>query len=149
MTDTVAQSFAHLVKSNNGLFKSPAQSQFLLSKCHNGEYVTSGSSYGHGYTLFYICDQKGVQRVQKQTVGKGLTTQWERREAGQTSIQDEKEIKRLTRKLKQIERAIADRKASYERGEYDSDELYQWGQGRDLNSVEQIKQMLAKLNQLT
>lgn len=149
MSDAVAQSFAHLVKTNNGLFKSPAQAQFLLSQCRDGEYVTGGSTYGNGYSIFYICDQQGVTRVQKQTVAKGLVTQWERQVEGTVSLQDAREIKRLTRKLKQTQKEIADREVLFNNGQYNPQELYQWAQRRDQDSVLQLKQMLTQLGQLT
>lgn len=142
---SLAPSFANLVKTNNGLFKSAAQAQYLLSQCRDGEYVAMGSAYGHGFTLFYTCDAKGVVKVSKQTVGKGLVTQWERAEAGKVSIQDEKEIKRLKRLIKQTEKSLAERQASKDAGEYPNEALFSEAQGRDQASLVELNSMLAKL----
>ena len=141
----VAQSFANIVKTNNGLFKSPAQAAFLLSQCSNGEYVTSGITYRSSYALFYTVDEQGVVRVQKQTAAKGLSTEWERCVAGQTSVQDAKEIKRLKRLIKQTERTIAEREAARAAGEFPCDELYQWAVNRDSTDLKTLTEMLDRL----
>lgn len=141
----IAHSFAHLVKTNNGLFKSPAQAQFLLSQCRGNEFVAMGDTYGNGYTIFYICDHQGVVRVQKQTVAQGLTTQWERRVEGQVTLQDAKEIKRLQRLIRQTEKSMAERTASRAAGQYPNELLYNQAQERDLQGLQQLNHMLAAL----
>ena len=141
----IAQSFANIVKTNNGFFKSQAQRNLLLNQCTGNEFVTTGTVGRNGYTLFYTCDLQGVTRVQKQTVAKGLVLVWERVEAGQVSIQDAREIKRIQRLIKQTEQSMASREASRAAGEYPSDSLYAEAQGRDQQSLETLKQMLAQL----
>lgn len=62
----VAISFASLVKSNNGSFKSEAQATFLLDQCQEVNVFTStGSVYNSTFVLSYICDDKGVVKVEK------------------------------------------------------------------------------------
>ena len=139
----IAQSLANLVKTNNGLFKSAAQAAFITSQ--GSEFTASGAVGRNVYTMFYVVDSKGVVKVQKQTVAKGLVLVWERVEAGQVSIQDAREIKRIKRLIKQTEQSMASREASRAAGEYPSDALYAEAQGRDQQSLETLQQMLAKL----
>lgn len=146
--DTIAASFANLVKTNNGLFKSPMQAGFLLSKCtvDNNTYVTSGSVHGSSFSMFYVCDDKGVVRVEKQTRAKGLTTEWERRVEGKVSLQDEKEIKRIKRLIKQTEKSIADRTACFAAGQYSAPEhVYRDSHAHDQRALDNLNQMLANL----
>ena len=64
--DNLATSFASLVKSNNGLFKSEKQAAFLLSVCQDaGTFYTGGQVYGNSYSLQYNCDDAGVVSVEK------------------------------------------------------------------------------------
>lgn len=64
--DNLAASFASLVKSNNGLFKSEKQAAFLLSVCQDaGTFYTGGQVYGNSYSLQYNCDDAGVVSVEK------------------------------------------------------------------------------------
>jgi len=76
----VAVSFASLVKSNNGMFKSEAQAKFLLSQCQEeNTFVCSGNVYNNSFTMFYICDIQGVVKVEKYLPKSGkTTTTWER-----------------------------------------------------------------------
>jgi hypothetical protein len=68
----IAVSFASLVKSNNGFFKSEAQAKFLLAQCQEeNTFVTGGAVYRNSYTLFYICDATGVVRVEKHLATSG------------------------------------------------------------------------------
>jgi len=80
MNNEIAVSFASLVKSNNGFFKSEKQSAFLLSKCQDtNTFVCGGSVYNNSFTMFYICDSLGVVKVEKYTPKSGKTvTTWGR-----------------------------------------------------------------------
>lgn len=149
--DTLATSFANLVKNNNGFFKSPMQAGFLLSKCDaTGQYISAGQVHGNQYNISYFCDQKGVVRVEKYTPKSGkIVVQWERKEEGKMSAQDEKEIKRLKRLIKQTESSIADRDAARARGEYANDQMYQKAQQRDKESLATLQQMLSKVGKGT
>lgn len=62
----VAMSFASLVKSNNGFFKSEKQAAFLLSQCQEQNvFYAGGSIYKNSYMMEYHCDAKGVVKVVK------------------------------------------------------------------------------------
>ena len=93
MTD-LTKTLANLVKTNNGLFKSDTQAQFVRSIAGD-EYVSGGNVYGNSYSLHYMLDSTGV-----------------------VSVQDAKEIKRLKRLIKSIQKSMADRQASWDSGEY-------------------------------
>lgn len=139
----IAQSLANLVKTNNGFFKSAAQAAFITSQ--GSEFTASGTVGKNGYTVFYTVDKKGVVKVEKQTVAKGLVLQWERAEEGQVSVQDLKEIKRIKRLIKQTETSIAERLESYKAGEYPNAVIFAEAQLRDAQSLQTLNEMLAKL----
>lgn len=115
--DTIAQSFANLVKTNNGFFKSAAQANFLLSQS-SYDYVSCGSVMGNSFNMHYACDDKGVTLVRKYTKAKGFATTWERKVEGVVSLQDAKEIKHLTRLVKGVEKSIAGRQVAMDNGTY-------------------------------
>lgn len=140
----VGNSFANIVKTNNGFFKSQAQAKFLLSQCVSNQFSTSGSVHGNRYILFYVCDETGVIRVEKQTQSKGLITTWERRQEGLVTIQDEKEIKRLKREIKSTIELMKARERSLERGEYKSLSLYEESVRHDEEVLKSLKEELAK-----
>lgn len=105
-----AKSFASLVKANNGLFKSTKQSEFLLSKCEGGQYISPGNVYGNNYIITYHCDDKGVTKVVKYTFSNCKTViTWERLEDGKVTVQDAKEIKRIKREIKSRQKLVNDR----------------------------------------
>lgn len=110
----IAITLANLVKTNNGLFKSEAQGHFIQSVA-GAEYV---NIYGNSYNMHYMLDSTGVVSVYKNTVAKGLVLVWERVTAGVVSVQDAKEIKRLKRLIKSIQKSMDDRQASWDSGEY-------------------------------
>ena len=151
MTD-LSKTLANLVKTNNGLFKSDAQAQFVQSIA-GVEYVSGGSMHGNSYTMFYSIDSLGVTAVRKSTVAKGLVLVWERVSADKTSIQDAKEIKRLTRLIKTIQKSIDERQASWDSGEYVAQSnsfaaakmLFGSMQIVDMNRIENAKIALAAL----
>lgn len=113
----IAKTLANLVKTNNGLFKSEAQAKFL-TEVVGTEYVVGGTVMGNQFTLYYDLNSTGVTSVRKYTVGKGFTTTWERVVDGTVSVQDAKEIKRLKRLAKSVEKSMSDRQAYWDSGEY-------------------------------
>lgn len=143
----IAQSFASLVKSNNGLFKSEAQAKLLLSQCDGNTFIVMDTIRGKSYTLFYMCDQRGVVRVQKQTVAKGLTTTWERVISGQVAVQNKKEVARCQRQIKALEASIAERQSAWDRGEYPADAvgIFNVSMERERSALLDWKQRLASL----
>ena len=96
MSNLVA-SFAGLVKTNNGEFKSEKQASFLLSNCVDGAFKASGEVYGNTFNVFYYCDSVGIYKVVKSTK-KADTLTWERKKgdeaeaakAGAKKYQDNK-----------------------------------------------------------
>lgn len=105
---TLAISFATLVKNNNGLFKSEKQASFLISMCRDGVFGTS-SAFGYSsFNMYYYCDDNGIYKVEKSTPKKGIMLTWERREEGKVTVQDKKEIKSISRMLKQTQQSIID-----------------------------------------
>lgn len=92
---------ASLVKSNNGIFKSQKQSQFLHSKA-NDDVVTIGDvCYGHSYFTEYHLDAVGVLKVVRLNKA-GRKVMWERAGSVETPIQVTKELKRLKRMHKEV-----------------------------------------------
>lgn len=116
--DTLAKSFASLVKTNNGLFKSEKQAKFLTSKLIDGAYPVTGNLYGNSFALFYVCDSKGIKIVSKYTATTGKTvTTWERKEEGKETVQDVKAMAKLKREINKLKKSIKsreDEKSDYE-----------------------------------
>jgi hypothetical protein len=138
-------SFASLVKSSNGFFKSEKQAALLLSVTDGGVYTVIGSVYGNSFNIDYHCDAKGVTKTVSYTKGKGFVTTWERVVEGATSVQDQKEIKRLTRLLKQTQKSITERQAAFDAGTYDAPQsLFETAQKRDQDSLNELEMMLNK-----
>ena len=64
----IAKSFAGLVASNNGFFKSEKQAKFLSSQCQDENvFITVGSLYRNSFTIEYHLDAKGVTKTVKST----------------------------------------------------------------------------------
>lgn len=83
MYNEIAASFASLVKSNNGLFKSEKQAAFLLSRYQEeNTFHCAGNVYGNSYQVTYYCDAKGVVKVEKHLPVTGKTELLFDREAG-------------------------------------------------------------------
>jgi hypothetical protein len=138
-------SFAGLVKSNGGLFKSEKQAHFLLSRCDGETYIAGGHSGYAFYQLHYRCDALGVVEVSKYTAARGMLVQWQRPVEGMVPVQDQKEVKRLTRMRKQLEKDLAERHALMSLGKWESRTLFDEVQARDLKSIEEIDDLLSRL----
>lgn len=149
---SISLSFASLVKSNNGMFKSEAQAKFLLSQCQETNTFSSGGNvYGNSFTLSYVCDDKGIVSVEKYLPGKGkVQTTWMRHVEGTTnaveSASKAKEIKRLNKEIKSLEKRIQARKEAFQAGEYvGMEELYNDSMGQDESSLVGYKAKLQSL----
>jgi hypothetical protein len=105
----VAVSFASLVKSNNGMFKSEAQAKFLLSQCQEeNTFVCGGNVYNNSFTIFYICDSLGVVKVEKYLPKSGkTTTTWERLTADQFQASQEAKATSKARDIALQEASVA------------------------------------------
>ncbi len=144
----LAQSFASLVKINNGFFKSEKQAQFLLSMI-NGQggnsYITCGNVWGNSFNMEYFCDNKGVTKVTKYSKAKGTLVEWTRKVEGEVSVQDAKAIKRLTRAMNDYKKKIASRQASWDAGTYDAPrELFEIGMQCDQEGIDNCAVALQK-----
>ena len=140
----VAMSFAGLVKNNGGLFKSDKQAAFLLSQCADNVYVACGRHWG-SFTNEYHCDQQGVTKVVHHTLNTGFKVTWTRPAVGEVSVQDAKEIKRIKREIKNLEKKLASRDESFAQGQYAGMEsTYQNAKAFDTEMLAGYKARLAK-----
>ena len=146
MNNDLGMSFASLVKNNGGLFKSVKQAEFLLSQCDGNVYIACGRHWG-AFTNEYHCDQQGVVKVVHHTSNTGFKETWTRPVAGEVSVQDAKEIKRLKREIKSLEKNLASREEAFEQGQYaDMMSTYQNAKAFDTEMLEGYKARLAKFN---
>lgn len=143
----IAKSFAYLVKSNNGAFKSEAQAKFLLSQC-NGEQKFV-DSMPKDAVVTYHCDGAGVVSVERYSLNTGKTKkEWERKVAGKLTVQEDREIKRLLRMKKDTEESIAARNIAYAKGDYKNDEiLYVACNGHDRATLIQIDAKIKEIRE--
>jgi hypothetical protein len=128
-------SFASLVKSNKGYFKSEKQAEFLNSQLDNGVHISYGTVWGANYQLAYACDAKGVVTVTKSTAANGAKVIWQRVVDGCISVQDAKETKRIARMIAQIEKIIVSRDAAVASGEYTNMKMYADSNQRDIDQL--------------
>lgn len=94
-------SLASLVKSNNGIFKSQKQAQFLHSKANDGVAIVGDICYGHSYFTEYHLDAEGVLKVIRLNKA-GKKVMWERAGSVAVPIQVTKELNRLKRMHKEV-----------------------------------------------
>ena len=147
--NALALSFASLVKSNNGFFKSDKQASFLLSQCQDeNTFTASGDVYGNQYQMIYHCDDKGIVKVEKHTPHTGITlVTFERHIEGVVNATEAaakaKEGKRIAKEIKRLEKAIQERtaaKQSYIDGDMMS--LYEESMVKDEESLKAYNGML-------
>jgi len=149
MDNNLAVSFASLVKSNNGFFKSEKQAAFLLGKCQEvNVFYAGGNVYGNSFTLSYVCDEKGVVKVEKYLpkTGKVETTFMRHVEGTENAVEKAakaKEYKRITREIKALEKKISARIEARATGQYTgSDELFTVSQAYDEEALTAYKTRL-------
>jgi hypothetical protein len=114
---SIEKTLAGLVKNNGGFFKTAKQADFILSNCALEDGTTTfsahGSVYNNPYTIVYHLDSDGVVTVVKSTLKANKNKKvWERKVAGTISIQDQKQIKGLKRRIKEVELSIKNRENS-------------------------------------
>lgn len=147
------KSFASLVKTNNGLFKSEKQAKFLIDQCDSIDskkeravYHVLGNVHGNSFTLTYICDFKGVLKVEKHTPKTNKTViTWERPQDGKTTAQDAKEIKRIKREINKAKKSIKEREDNKQ--DYinrDMLDLFERSMNQDLDYLKSMKERLNK-----
>lgn len=111
----LAQSFASLVKNNNGLFKSEAQAKFLLSQLDGKIFTTTATVYNNTVLLHYLCDETGVIKVTKESMKNGnVTVTFER---GKMSDVEKKKIRKYEREIKQLREGLIEREEIKSRNE--------------------------------
>lgn len=99
--DTIAKTLASLVYRNDGAFKTAKQVGFILSKCDNGVYETTGSVYNNSYNTIYYCNEIGVYKVDRCTKKQGCRTVWNKGQETQYKIR-QAELAKEKEKLKAI-----------------------------------------------
>lgn len=135
----IAKSFASLVKSNNGLFKSEKQAAFLLSQCQEGKtFSTGGFVYNNPFRMFYHCNDLGVVKVEKYTANTGRTvTLWTPKQEGVMSQTEAKKLKFYDRKINDLKAKLESRQAAFDKGEYnDFGGLFERSNAMDLGMLE-------------
>lgn len=147
-TSQIAKSFAGLVATNGGKFKSEKQAGFLLSQITNNNdgFIASGSFWNSSFTNTYLCDDLGVVSVTHWTPKTGDIITWTRPAVGQVSPQQIKEIKRLTRMYKMTELSMLKRQEAFDAGKYPDVEMFESCQVEDSVNLSEIQ---SKINQLS
>lgn len=145
--NSLAQSIYGLVKSNNGLFKSDAQANFLKSQLDRSSGVFgSGSAYGNSYTDFAEYDDKGIVRITRKAFKTGKeSTFWERKVQGKLTPADEKAVRYYNKEIKKLEQSIARRQAA--KAEFEEKglmNLYREREQAELDRLNGFKQALNK-----
>lgn len=145
-----------LCKNNNGFFKSTKQSEFLIEQLTRGQgYFGRTDSGYHTCPLFAEWDEKGIIKTSKST-SNGMVTMFERKVEGVVSVLDKKEIKRINRRIKKLQKQLDERIVNFEDGSYDSEvigtnysdytiELYWEYTNRLIKQIENLNSMKTKL----
>lgn len=105
------KSVESLIATNNGFFKSQKQADFLISALSQEDgNISIGSTYGNGFMITYLYDEKGITKKEQYNYKTSKTVVlWERVIEGKLSIQDEKILKTLKRKLSKAEKSLKSR----------------------------------------
>lgn len=86
-------SIMNLLNTNNGMFKSEKQKQFMFSQSENGQIVTFGNMHDKSWTDFFDIDEIGVvawtRRMQK--TGK-MIDKWNREGTASEQIKNNKRV---------------------------------------------------------
>lgn len=92
-------SVEYLIKTNNGFFKTKKQADFLISQLSENN-IFVGSVYGNTFNISYIFDDKGIVKKEQYNIKTSKTeVTWERKIEGVLTVQQEKEIKRIKRRI--------------------------------------------------
>lgn len=145
MADLIKTVFS-LTKNNGGKFKSEAQAKFIIDYLKkNQNFIGQADSGYNTAPLFAEADAEGITKVIKHTFsgGKGYKDEvvWERGTPGVLSPKREKEIKNYDNATKKLEKALADRKKSWDAGTYDTNNK---DYKNDPDAVERYKEVIAK-----
>ena len=120
----ILKSIFGLAKNNNGFFKSEKQAKFLTSVLEQKEGFVGYSDSGfNSCPIFAKWDSIGLLEITKhRSTKKGCVNEFmfQRKVDGVLSDMDEKEIKRLERKIKKLKKNILERQKSFNCGNYNS-----------------------------
>lgn len=112
----ISKSLASLVKYNEGFFKSEKQSSFIRSILDEGKYFTTSFTFHRNTMLMhYVCDEKGVTKVTKESFKTGKTeVTFER---GIMTDGEKRRIRKLEKEIKVHKEGIRDRNEIKSRNE--------------------------------
>lgn len=111
------KSVESLIKTNNGFFKSDKQAEFLISQLSKNN-IFVGSVYGNTFNITYVFDEKGIIKKEQYNIKTSKTEiTWERKVAGVLTVQQEKKIKSLKRRIsiekRNLKLRLAEREDEY------------------------------------
>lgn len=100
-----------LIAKNNGFFKSEKQASFLIGQLSKEDgNVKIGSTYGNSFIISYFHDENGITKKEQYNCKTSKTiVLWERVIEGRLSIQQEKLLKTLKRKLNKARKSLENR----------------------------------------
>lgn len=139
-----------LAKNNGGNFKSEKQAAMFNSMASNGVLVlTGGSVYGNTWSYEFVVDATGIVSVTKLSYTKAGVASTEPMfsrdgsvQAARATAQDDKNIKRIKREIKGLEKLIKQRQAEYDAGQYPDTDMFNQSQKEDREQIEAYKSML-------
>lgn len=151
----ISKSIFTLTKYNNGFFKSEKQAAFLIDQMEKADGCIGVANSGYNQCpIFAEWDNKGITKVVKHN--KKHTVMFERKTPGILTEPEKKEIKRLERKAKSINKDIKEFEQSFRDGSYnktgdvstytaDMIERYEAGQQKRRDQVSNLED---KINQI-
>lgn len=115
---SISISIFSLAKNNNGLFKSEKQANFILQILQDRQnYIAAADSGYNSCPIFAYADKLGITKIVK-----GNKAMFERKVEGVISPLEAKKIKSKNRRIKKLEKQLAERLKAFENGEYSKDE---------------------------
>lgn len=143
-------SLLSLAKNNGGIFKSEKQAAMFNKIASNGVLVfTGGSVYGNTWSYEFVVDTTGIISVNKLSYTKAGVASIEPMfsrdgsvQAARATAQDDKNIKRIKREIKGLEKLIKQRQTEYDAGQYPDAEMFNRSQQEDRQQIEAYKSML-------
>ena len=140
---SISISIFSLAKNNNGLFKSEKQANFILQILQDRQnYIGAADSGYNSCPIFAYADKLGITKIVKST-NKGNKAMFERKVEGVISPLEAKKIKSKNRRIKKLEKQLAERLKAFDNGAYSKDEysisLYYKFTNRLIKQIESIK----------
>lgn len=152
----ILKSIFGLAKSNNGFFKSEKQAAFLISQMSEFSGCIGHANSGYNSCpIFASWDEKGITKIVK-SAKNGDVIMFERKQKGILTSLEIKEIKRLDRKIKALEKEVKERKKSFDDGNYNSSgdvttyttdmiELFNHFQNQKIQQINKLKEKVCQL----